>query len=154
MTPIVRRLKTRQQFLKVAGTRQKWVAPGLILQSRRRPAVEPPAPQTPIPIRSPRAEPLDDCIRVGFTVSKKVGNAVARNRARRRLRAAAATLVPQAGRAGHDYVLIGRKETLTRDFSDLMDDLRTALSRVGKKKPAKGQGTPYTKGRGKGIGQA
>lgn len=70
-------------------------------------------------------------IRVGFTCSKKVGNAVARNRARRRLREAARAVLPLAGRDGWDYVLIGRPEvTADRPFEALKDDLAQALLRV------------------------
>lgn len=70
-------------------------------------------------------------IRVGFTCSKKVGNAVARNRAKRRLREVARAVLPGLGRAGWDYVLIGRAvETETRDFQDLLNDLRYALKKV------------------------
>jgi ribonuclease P protein component len=70
-------------------------------------------------------------IRVGFTCSKKVGNAVARNRAKRRLREIARAVLPLEGRAGWDYVLIGRPEvTATRDFEDLLNDLRYALKKV------------------------
>jgi ribonuclease P protein component len=69
--------------------------------------------------------------RIGFTCSRKVGNAVARNRARRRLRAAARAVLPALARPGWDYVLIGRPvETATRPFALLLDDLRAALSRV------------------------
>ncbi len=70
-------------------------------------------------------------IRVGFTCSKKVGNAVARNRAKRRLREVARAVLPELGHAGWDYVLIGRAvETETRDFQDLLNDLRYALKKV------------------------
>ncbi len=70
-------------------------------------------------------------IRVGFTCSKKVGNAVARNHAKRRLREVARAVLPELGRAGWDYVLIGRAvETETRDFQDLLNDLRCALKKV------------------------
>ncbi len=66
--------------------------------------------------------------RVGFTCSKKVGNAVARNRAKRRLREIARLVLPEQGRDGFDYVLIGRREeTAARDFSDLVGDLQSAL---------------------------
>jgi len=71
-----------------------------------------------------------DC-RVGYTVSKRVGNAVERNRARRRLRAAAAAVLPAHARPGHDFVVIGVPATLTRAFADLAGDLRTALKHVG-----------------------
>jgi ribonuclease P protein component len=70
-------------------------------------------------------------LRVGFTCSKKVGNAVARNRAKRRLREIARAILPQEGREGWDYVLIGRPEvTATLPFDRLLSDLRHALGRV------------------------
>ena len=69
--------------------------------------------------------------RVGFTCAKKVGNAVARNRAKRRLREAARAILPAEGRAGWDYVLIGKPEaTAARPFSLLLDDLSQALRRL------------------------
>lgn len=70
-------------------------------------------------------------IRIGFTVSKKVGNAPQRNRARRRLRAIADLVLFKKARSGYDLVLIGRKETVTRPFADLEKDLKTALWRTG-----------------------
>lgn len=73
----------------------------------------------------------DAPLRVGFTCSKKVGNAVARNRAKRRLRALAAQVLPSRGRAGWDYVLIGRPElTATHPFEAMLTDLAQALDRV------------------------
>lgn len=77
-------------------------------------------------------EPHDPAARrVGYTCSKKVGNAVARNRAKRRLRAAVAATLPEHGRPGWDYVLIGRNEaTAARPFADLVADLETALARL------------------------
>ncbi len=70
-------------------------------------------------------------IRVGFTCSKKVGNAVARNRAKRRLREVARLTLPQMGRAGWDYVLIGKREvTATRDFQVMLSDMKYALKKV------------------------
>jgi len=70
-------------------------------------------------------------IRVGYTCSKKVGNAVARNRAKRRLREVARLSLPTMGRKGWDYVLIGKREvTATRDFGDMLEDMRYALRKV------------------------
>ena len=131
-TPSLRRLKTRSQFLQVAATRRKWVTPGLILQARRRDMEQdnvagPPGAQDD-------ANTGQRAIGVGFTVSRKVGNAVARNRAKRRLRAAATAIIAGRGAAGEDYVLIGRKTTLTRPYSDLMDDLAGALDGIARKK--------------------
>lgn len=71
-----------------------------------------------------------EAIRVGFTTSRKVGGAVARNRARRRLRAIAERLLPLAGRPGCDYVVIGRPATPTRPFALLVADFETALARL------------------------
>ena len=65
--------------------------------------------------------------RVGFTVSRKVGNAVQRNRARRRLRAVVAAVMPEFADEGYDFVVIGRAATLKRPFSALRDDLIRAL---------------------------
>lgn len=73
----------------------------------------------------------DDTVRVGFTASRRVGGAVARNRAKRRLRVAADTVLPSRAMAGRDYVLIARTETLNRRFDDLVRDLDRALKRLG-----------------------
>ena len=82
-----------------------------------------------------------DVIRVGFTASRKVGSAVQRNRARRRLRAAVAEVLPDMGQTSHDYVVIARAATPGRPYAALLGDLRTALARLGeaprKKRPRK-----------------
>lgn len=104
------RLKRRAEFLAVAAAGRKQAMPGLVLQALRvegRPGV-----------------------RVGFTCSRRLGGAVARNRARRRLRAAAAAVL-RPGPEGWDLVLVGRPATLERPFADLVADLRTALRRLG-----------------------
>ena len=69
-------------------------------------------------------------IGLGLTASKKLGRAVARNRARRRLRALARAILPQRGRAAHAYVLVARKPILTRPWQDCLQDLQAALRRV------------------------
>jgi ribonuclease P protein component len=66
-------------------------------------------------------------MRVGFTVTKKIGGAVVRNRAKRRLREAARLLLPEHGRPGFDYVLIARGGTATRPWPRLLDDVKSAL---------------------------
>ncbi len=69
-------------------------------------------------------------MRVGFTVTKKVGNAVIRNRVKRRFRELARELLPHAGVAGADHVLIGRNSAVERDFDKLRSDLTKALAKV------------------------
>ena len=72
-------------------------------------------------------------IRIGFTASKKIGNAVTRNRAKRRLRAAASQLLPLLGRERHDYVLVARGTTVARPFPALLSDITTALKAAHRK---------------------
>jgi ribonuclease P protein component len=69
--------------------------------------------------------------RLGFTVTKKIGNAVIRNRTRRRIREAARLVLSEQPVSGVDLVLIGRAGTIERDFAALQDDLRRALAKVG-----------------------
>ena len=71
-------------------------------------------------------------MRVGYTVSRKVGNAVTRNRMKRRLRELARALLPDLGQPGADHVLIGRQSGVERDFAALREDLRTALGRAAR----------------------
>ncbi|WP_238560076.1 ribonuclease P protein component [Sphingomonas sp. Mn802worker] len=74
----------------------------------------------------------DGAMRIGITVTKKVGNAVVRNRIKRRFRALARDVLPEAGWAGADHVLIGRDDALTRDYAALKHDLVRALARAAK----------------------
>lgn len=78
-------------------------------------------------------------IRVGFTATKKIGNAVVRNRVKRRLREAARNLLPDLGRPGHDYVFIARAGTFDRPWQALLDDVKAALIRLGANKPARAE---------------
>lgn len=79
--------------------------------------------------------------RLGLTVTKKVGNAVERNRIRRRLRAAARAVLPQAGREGYDYVVVARRAALTADFSELTGGLENTLKQVHKTRRQNGAAT-------------
>ncbi len=76
-------------------------------------------------------------IRVGFTTSKKVGNAVIRNRVRRRLRVVAEALLAENGKPRHDYVLVGRTAAKDRDFQDLLADLQAALAQIERRAAAR-----------------
>ena len=72
----------------------------------------------------------DPTIRVGITVTKKIGNAVVRNRMKRRFRALARDTLPEHGVSGADYVLIGRSGGVERDYASLAAELRRALKKV------------------------
>ncbi len=107
---VMDRLKTRADFLRA----QKGVR-------RRSASLTLEACPTPEKFAAPGH------LRVGYTASRKVGGAVQRNRAKRRLRAAAAALLPLYGQGGNDYVLVARRETLTRPYDGLLADLASAL---------------------------
>ncbi len=102
------RLRRRADFQKVTRQAKKRVTPGVILQALR----------------------TDATSRIGFTVSKRVGNAVVRNRAKRRLREASRMILDGTSE-GYDLVLIGRKDTPTRPFDLLLSDLRRASIELG-----------------------
>lgn len=110
------RLRYRRDFLRVAATRKRTAMPGLVLQ----------VADTPADTDTRADKPL---IRIGFTASRKVGGAVARNRARRRLREAVNRVMPTHA-APRDYVVIARKGTLDRPFRKLLDDLEAALKKL------------------------
>ncbi len=110
----ISRLKQRRDFLACASGGRKCATPGMVVQVRERPG----------------DQPSDSLIRVGFTTSKKVGNAVVRNRARRRLRALADQIIPGNTKPGVDIVLIGRASTAKRSFLALERDLLKCLRKL------------------------
>jgi len=119
----VQRLKQRSDFVRATRRGRKWATPGLVLQ----------AVATPLAFRA--VESAEPRARLGFTASKRVGGAVVRNRVKRRLRAAADTVFKNCAEPNYDYVLIGRAQTATRPFTALLQDLETALKRLGRYQP-------------------
>ena len=106
-------IKNRSDFLKAARGR-RFAAPTLLLQARHRGDGE-----------------SQEEIRLGLTCSRRIGGAVVRNRAKRRLRAAAFEILPLQGRIGWDYVLVGRAQaTVEQPFPNLIRDLESALARI------------------------
>jgi ribonuclease P protein component len=128
--PRVARLRRRAEFLAVAATRCRWVTPAFVLQAGPRLAA---------------GVAADSEIGVGFTASRRVGKAVARNRARRRLVEAARAVLPGPARPGYNYVIIARPAVLTCPFERLLSDLRTAFTRIAT--PASTRGSPPAAGR-------
>jgi ribonuclease P protein component len=104
--PPIQRLKRRSEFL--AAAKAPSIAKGaVVVQALRRPERQ--------------------TFRVGFTATRKIGGAVVRNRAKRRLREAARLLLPELGRPGTDYVFIARSGAATRPWTRLLDDVKNAL---------------------------
>ncbi|ODA65973.1 ribonuclease P [Methyloligella halotolerans] len=118
MTPIAR-LTKRPQYLRVKGG-ARFVTPGLVLQARARDEAETEGSKAGDGAPS----------RFGFTASKRVGKAVDRNRARRRLKELVRLHGPQHAANGFDYVLIARQGTLQRPFPELISDLERALAKI------------------------
>ncbi len=113
---VLQTLQHRPDYLRAASARRQ-STPGFLLQARNR------ADDTPL-------------VRIGFTASKKIGNAVFRNRAKRRMRALARAILPLGARPGWDYVLVARPGvTVDRTFALLLDDLAGALRQVHKGTP-------------------
>lgn len=125
------RLKRRREFLAVAGQGRRWVTPAFVLQAG------------PRPVRDGDTEAGGREIGVGFTASRRVGNAVERNRARRRLREAVRRVLPGGpARPGFDYVVVARPEALSRPFAALLDDLEAAFARAPTARPRPRDGRP------------
>jgi ribonuclease P protein component len=104
------RLTRRAEFLRVAAKGRKAALPGVVVQALARDDVAP--------------------VRLGFTVTKKVGNAVVRNRTRRRLREAARLVLRESPAVGADLVLVGRDSTRGRKFDLLIEDVRRAFAKL------------------------
>lgn len=109
--PVIVTLTKRSDFLRAAQARRMGTG-SFLLQARL------------------RGDDSAD-IRVGFTASKKIGNAVARNRAKRRMRAVMRAVLPTGGQAGWDYVLVAKPQaTIDRAYADLMADLKRAMAHI------------------------
>lgn len=104
------RLKKRSQFLLVAAEKKKYVCNGFIMQALY-------------------SADQSNQTRIGFTVSRRVGNAVTRNRTKRRLRAAVRIVFNRRDQAGIDYVIIGRKSTAHTSFPQLQSDIHQAITK-------------------------
>ena len=113
--PVVRRLKRRADFVH-AGKGKRWHGKTLSLHAA--------------PARMDEAAPDPPVARIGYTLTKKVGNAVVRNRARRRLREAVRLCADLPAKPGHDYVIIGRIEAVRRPFAALGRDVVRAINDV------------------------
>lgn len=107
-------LKQRREFLATAAG-LRWVTPAFVLQAAPRPLLAGDGAQE---------------VGLGFTASRRIGKAVARNRARRRLREAARAVLPGPAQPGYNYVIVARPAALTCPFTRLTDDLSTALARI------------------------
>ena len=110
------RLKKRADFLRVARKGMRHVSPGLILVVASQDVT--------------KIDPSKPTIGIGFTASKKVGNAVTRNRVKRRLRAAVREVIHNNVIPNRDYVVIGRGKTVNRAFEDLKSDLIKGIGRT------------------------
>ena len=110
------RILKRSEYLRVKQRGTSVAEPGLVIQA------------APFANSSSYLQP-----RVGFTVSKRVGNAVKRNRARRRLKSIASDILPKEGFPAWDYVFIGRLVTLDRPYDSLLEDARAALRKIHQK---------------------
>ncbi|MBA3811186.1 MAG: ribonuclease P protein component [Caulobacteraceae bacterium] len=110
LSPAIERLRKRPDFLAAAKGRVR-ASGALVAQARDR-------------------GDGSAMIRIGFTATKRIGGAVERNRAKRRLREAARIVAPLHARAGHDYVFIARGGTAAQPWGRLLDDMKSALIRL------------------------
>ncbi len=139
--PKLERIKKRPDYLAVASSRRKWVTPNFIIQYK------------PAKGDQKSDQKSDRRARVGFTVTKKVGNAVVRNRCKRRLKEVARDAFAELGKVGCDYVIIGRSGSFNAPFEKLIKDMRWALEKLGddadlntsSKKPQKSPNKAETK---------
>ncbi len=116
----VERLKRRAEFVALSRAKRSTAQPGLVLQASKRRALS----------LAPAPGVSDAAVRVGFTASKKVGGAVQRNRAKRRLRALVDDVLTPHAKRGVDYVVIARAGTLNRRYADLQVDMEKAMKRL------------------------
>lgn len=114
-------IRNRRDFLAASAQGKKIVTGTFVLQKTRR----------------PKEHPVSEKARIGFTVTRKMGNAVKRNRIKRRLREAVKRVAPTFAESGCDYVVIARTKALACDFSELVRDMEFAFSRINaNKKPS------------------
>lgn len=109
---MIQRLLKRSDFLACAASGHKWVRPAFMLQLNK------------------RADSEDAAPRLGFTTTKKLGNAVVRNRIRRRLREAARLALPEIAQPHYDYVLIGRPDAATIEFEALKYEMAEGMQKL------------------------
>jgi ribonuclease P protein component len=121
--PRIDRLTRRPEFLAVAASGLRYATSSVVVQAL------PPAGSPALPPAGSPAPPRASA-RFGFTATRKLGGAVIRNRARRRLKAAAALLAPDHARAGTDYVFVARGGALDRPWQDLLRDVAQAMDRA------------------------
>jgi ribonuclease P protein component len=116
-------LKKRVDFVRIAKEGEKWVSPGLIIQAKRRPLL---------------LSDVKETARFGFTASKKVGNAIARNKAKRRLRVLVRQVQDEVDQ--HlDFVLIARHSTVDYDFAKLTSETKRAFRKLSELIERKGR---------------
>ncbi len=116
-------LKKRPEFLRIRGGR-RWSGRSFLIECKPRSAIN----------------PSSETARFGFTVTKKLGNAVVRNRIRRRLKSAAAMLAPEFAEPTCDYVIVARRSALDCEFQDLCRDMRSALEKLAMSEENGGHG--------------